>query len=271
MKRPTLKLAPFFCSLATSIMAADPIARTSRAIDTDPANFVEGPYTLEEGGYQIEWGAYAYGQDRTEGFFVESQSVSALVLRAALSANTEIQLFHDGWMSERTEELSTDSTESISGLGDMALQLKHNFFGNDEGVFALGATLFTVFDMGHQDITVGENVIGGSLVFAATLYEGNAGIIQAHSQLKYYHGKTIEFFDFSQSFTWGVDIDDRNSVALEANAYNTDEDGSEWTYLSSLTYTHAFNDTLTLDAAVTAGLGREAEDVGCFFILTRWL
>lgn len=257
-------------TLVTLGMGAEPAPAAGRAVDTDPANFVEGPFTLEAGRSQIEWGAVAYGRDRFDNYRVANHAVSAMIYRAALTPAAEFQLFHDGYSFTQTEDRATGTRESVEGLGDVTLQLKQNILGNDRGRFALGATLFTVLNTGHRDIGAGETVVGGSVVAATNLLEGESSGFSAHTQLKYYHSNSASYYEFSHSFIYSKDIDEQNSVALEANAYRCNLDDEEWSLLSSVTFTHAFNESLALDIAATAGLNRTAEDFGGFLILTRW-
>lgn len=269
MQRLTLLLILGLPALAIPAGAVEETP-SGRAVDTDPANFVEGPFTLEVGRSQIEWGVFAYGRDRLDGFSVESRTLSAIVLRTAFSPSLELQVFHGGHGSTRVKDLATGASESIDGLGDTTLQLKKNFFGNDQGRFALGGTVFAILNTGAEDIGAGRTIVGGSLVFAANLFESEMGSLTAHSQIRNCQGASIHHFEFSQSIVFGRDLDDRNSVAAEINAYRSTEAGAKTSLLSSVTFTHAFTDVFTLDVAVTAGLNREAEDAGAFLILTRW-
>jgi hypothetical protein len=262
--------------LAVAISAVTPAAgeeqapAAGRAVDTDPANFVEGPFTLESGRSQIEWGAVAYGRDRFDNIRVANQSASAIIFRTALTSAAEFQLFHDGYNLSRTEDRTTGNRESSEGLGDVTLQLKQNIFGNDRGRIALGATMFAVLNTGHQDVGAGETVLGGSVVVATSLFEGETSAFSAHTQLKYFGSTSASYYEFSHSFIYSKTLDERNSVALETNAYRCTQDEEKWSLLSSMTLTHAFTDLLTLDVAATVGLNREAEDIGGFVVLTRW-
>jgi len=255
-------------SAVTRVAGEAPLGE--RPVDTDPANFVEGPFTLVAGRSQIEWGALAYSRNRVGNFREEHQTVSALVLRTALSNHLELQVFHDGHGVGKRSDQATGDRESAGGLGDTTLQLKRNFLGNDRGAYALGATAFAVLNTGDPDMSAGRTIVGGSVVFAATVAEGRAGSLSAHSQLRYEHMGSADILEVGQSLIGARNLDEKNSLAVEVCAHRSNEAGAKWAVLSSLTFTHAFIEHLALDLAVTAGLNRDADDYGGFIILTRW-
>ncbi len=261
-----LGILPFVAATGEALGSPE----SGRPVDTDPANFVEGPFTLEKERSQIECGVFSYGRDRIEHISSDNRTIFGLVLRTALTADLELQVFHSGHSSIREKNRTTGAIESADGLGDTTLQLKRNFVGNDQGRFAIGGSIFSMIGTGHDGIGAGRTASGGSLLVAVNLFECDRTRFTANSQIRYSQVDLMRSFEFRHSFVFGWEIDGKNSISAEINGCLSTADHTKLKAHSSVMFTHAFSESLTVDIAATVGLNHQADHIGAFLILSRW-
>lgn len=246
-----------------------------REVDTDPCHFVEGPYTLNGGRFQIEWGlaTWAREETRTAGALTERREeagFSAVIVRAGLTPSLELSVTHDGWVHVRTTDVATATSEVVRGWQDAAVGLKYNVWGNDGGRTALGVVAGQTFATGARDVTAGEAETSASMVFAATLAKGEAWELAAGTQVRRRHSASSEATDFSQSLRFCRELSAPRSVAVEANASRSAGDGDHaWTGLGAVMLTWAREDW-EVEVGLVAGASRGRSLGGGFLKLSRW-
>ncbi len=137
-----------------------------RELSTDRPDTTESPHTVDAGHFQFELELAAWeksGADRT-------LNLGNLNLKAGLTGSTDLQLVLPLY--------SRSQNGGPEGFGDIALRLKHNLWGNDEGPTAMAVMPYVKFPTAHGQLGNGEVEGGLILPFAFTLSEDwNAGLM----------------------------------------------------------------------------------------------
>lgn len=248
-------------------------AEPGRAVDTDPANFVEGPYTLEAGRAQAEIDLFSFARNRyvTDGthWHTATTSISALKLRGAITANCEWQLVHDGYLRIRERDLDAGSERRVSGFGDTTVRLKANVFGNDGGRAALAVAAYGIAPTGSTGIRAPSAEWGGVLAFSVGLAPLPGGALSAGSQVVYHRWSGSHLWEWSQSLLYGIDLAPRHSLAIEFNTRGTNQDRHPVSN-SSVTWSWQIRPDSLIDLGCSVGLSRSCDDFSPYLRFTRW-
>ena len=113
-----------------------------RDFNPDRPSLYTGPQTVDAGHFQLEMDFVNYTYDRHNPDHahvdVDQWNPAPFDLRIGLTKNTELDILHDSYINLRTRDRDAGATRTQSGFGDVTLQFKYNFFGNDGGKFAFG-------------------------------------------------------------------------------------------------------------------------------------
>lgn len=109
-----------------------------RDFDSDRPDKTNSPHTLDAGRFQVESGLFAYTLSRDAGVRTEHWTWLDTALRCGLNPWAELQLVVPSYQLNRDTDLTTRETDSRSGIGDLTVILKTNFWGNDKGDSAGG-------------------------------------------------------------------------------------------------------------------------------------
>ncbi len=155
-----LAAAWVFCAGAAAVRAGDPEkggapdqgdgydlfhpvpADKLRDFNPDRPSLYTSPQTVDAGHFQLEMDAVNYVYDRHNpehaSVDVDQWNPAPFNLRIGLTKGTELDILYDGYINLRTRDRDAGTTRTQSGFGDVTLQYKYNFFGNDGGKFAFG-------------------------------------------------------------------------------------------------------------------------------------
>lgn len=261
-------------SAGGGVMVSNVSADSHREVDTDPCNFVEGPYTLERGRAQMELDLFSFARHHftADGDRQQTDTVvwSALKFRAALSADCELQVVHDGYVRALARDYTTGDRTAVAGLGDTTLRLKENLCGNDHGHFALAVAAFATLPTGRREISAGQGEQGATLAFAANLAAGASDCLDCGTQLVWHHADTGSFGEAGQSLLYTHTFSEKQSVSVELNVSRTTGPGTAWLGNSSLCWSYTASKRLVLNAGLNVGLSRATDDYAPFVRLIRW-
>lgn len=140
--QPMIASLPFVLGAATA--SAEAIANISAltssevkaadVIQTDRPDFVESSNTVGKGRFQLET-SIAYEFDKNNSARSRTFSTPTL-LRLGVSDDWEFRFETDGRLNQQTDDLSTRSTERVSGYADFSLGLKWHQADGDEKTFS---------------------------------------------------------------------------------------------------------------------------------------
>lgn len=142
-----------------------------REMQTDRPDVTESPFTIDVGHLQIESSFFEYSTDRRtpEGnqTRTEEWSFAPTNFRIGLTPTSEIGIIIEPVLSRRSETAGSPGRQT--GVGDITIRGKFNFWGNDGGPSAFGLMPFVKVPT-HSHGFGNRRVEGGLIVpFAYTL------------------------------------------------------------------------------------------------------
>ena len=139
----------------------------ARELSTDRPDQTESPYTVPRGRWQAEFQVASAGRD--PGADRWSHQIVGVNVKRGLANDLDLQLVFPGL------ESVPDGADRTSGIGDLALRLKWNLFGNDGPGSAVAVMPFVNLPTGHESFRAG-GWEGGLIVPAAFTLPGDTGL-----------------------------------------------------------------------------------------------
>ncbi len=251
-------------ALVLSLVVTLPL-HAQRELATDRPDATESPYTVERGRVQLEMSAAQYTRDRHN---VEKSSgqtsiwnLAPLNVRVGLTADTELQVVADGYLDVEVKDRATGENRRTRGVGDLTLRVKKNLWGNDDGDTAFGVMPFIKLPTASDDL--GNDSVEGGVIFpfAASLAGGWG--FGAMTELDVVRNERDDGYALAwvNTATLGRDITERLGGFVELAA-EVGEGKPALTFNCGATY--GVNENLQLDAGVSVGLTRAADDLAFF-------
>lgn len=270
--------AGFLCaSVATATVdyaVFNPISAGGlRPLNTDRPDLTESPFTIDAGHFQIETDLanYTHDRDKTGGADVSTDawSFAAMNLKAGLTANTDVQLVIGIFNQVRAHDRVAGTLARQNGFGDMAVRVKHNFWGNDGGATAFGAMPFVKFPTSEDD--AGNHLIEGGVIFplAVRLPGGwDLGVMIEVDCTRDDRGSGSHAA-FVNTITAGHDIVGELAGYVEFYSEISAERRSDWIGLADFGFTYGLGKNTQLDAGVNIGVTPAAPDWNPFVGVSR--
>ena len=228
-----------------------------RDFNPDRPSLFTGPFTVDAGHFQLEMDLVNYVDDRRAGTETDQWNPAPFELRVGLTDRTELDILHDGYINLRTLDRGAGTDQTQSGFGDLTLQFKYNFFGNDGGRFAFGVIPY---------LTVPTNTAG-----LGTRYTAGGVLLPLSIDLtsNFQAGLQTEFDAVRNGTNTRYEAAFTNIAYLGYNFL----DGRFNVYAEFYSQVNQGPDsmvTATVDTGLLYYIGKNAEvDIGCNFGVTR--
>lgn len=236
-----------------------------REMSTDRPDSTESPYTVDAGHVQWEMDFINGSRDREEGATVTAFEAVPFNLRFGLTPRSELGFFLVPYHTERETDAS-GGRETRSGIGDLTVRGKWNFFGNDDGGPALGLIVDVKLPTAARRL--GNGAVEGAVLlpFAGSLAGGwgvgaMTGVdLQRRETGRGYRAAWINTVTVSHDLTEKVGGYLELTSAAGAGAHVA-------TFDTGLTY--GLDANTQFDVGVQLGLSRSADDVAGFIGVAR--
>lgn len=232
-----------------------------KELDTDRPDRTESPRSVDAGHFQVEADIVSYFQEGTD----NESLFSNLNLKLGLTNNVDLQLIVPAYTLSNTIDKDGKAVSS-GGLGDIAIRLKTNLFGNDQGPVAMGLMPWVKFPTGNGN----NGAIEGGLImpFAVDLpldfglgFMFEADLMKNDADANY-HTELVS------SITFGHDIIGDLSGYVELWSLASSEAGAEWQATFDLGINYLLTPDLKLDAGINIGLTPATDDFNPFLGVT---
>jgi Putative MetA-pathway of phenol degradation len=233
-----------------------------RDLSTDRPDTTESPYSVDAGHYQVEWETLSVGRDKSGG--VTTKTISSSVnAKVGLTNRSDLQVVLEIYRG--VDESGNGADFDESGIGDLDIRYKFNFWGNDGGPTAAGVMPFITLPTHSDRLDSNRDVEGGLILPFATEIEGgwDLGVMLEMDVVRNAadDGYTVSWL---QSITASHDIAGDLGGFLEfVNIASADDNASSEAYFDAgLTY--GFGSDIQFDAGTNIGLTQASEDLRFF-------
>ncbi|MBC7833493.1 MAG: transporter [Phycisphaerales bacterium] len=239
----------------------DPTPRElMREMSTDRPDTTESPYTVDAGHVQLELSFFDYADDEE----TTTWTIAPLNLKLGLLNNTDLQFVFDPYTFTDVDDAGAGegAGQDTEGIGNIALRLKQNLIGNDEGSIAFAVMPFVTFPSG--DDAFHDDRIEGGLIFPLALElpaEFSLGLMAEVDWVRSDDGDGYAT-EFIHTAVLAHDLVGDLAGFIEYVGVSS----SEATYTAGLVtgLTYQATDDWALDAGVRIGLSDASEDAGVF-------
>jgi hypothetical protein len=250
--------------IAAAFVVTAPL-HAQRELSTDRPDATESPHTVAQGRVQLEMSAAQYTRDRhnveksTEQ--VTLWNVAPLNVRVGLTQDTELQIVADGYLELEKEDRATGERQRTRGVGDLTLRAKKNLWGNDAGDTAFGVMPFIKLPTASDDL--GNDSVEGGVIFPFAASLAGGWSFGAMTELDVVRNERDDGYTLAwvNTATIGRAVTERLGGFVELAA-ETGEGKPALGFNCGVTY--GVNDDLQLDAGVSVGLTRAADDLAFF-------
>jgi hypothetical protein len=230
-----------------------------REMSTDRPDKTESPYTVDAGHFQLEMDLANYTADWDRGTNTETWNIAPFNLKVGLLNNVDLQFVFDSYLHERTT-----GSRTKSGVGDLTVRTKINFWGNDGGKTAFGVMPFVSFPTNTAGL--GGDSVQGGIIFplAVELPAGwGMGVMTEMDFLRNeedsgYHAEFVNSVTFSHTIVGEL------SGYVEFFSVVSTEDAAPWIGTVDVGLTYQLTDNVQLDAGCNFGITRAADDLNPF-------
>lgn len=263
MKTRCLQIVALHLLAAASVAAARPLT-------TDRPDSTESPFTVEPGRVQLEVSAAQWTRDRhtpeRDGVRTETWEVAPLNVRVGLTAASEVQFVHDGFVHNEVRAAGIGLKERVRGAGDLTIRYKHNLRGNDDGSSAWALMPYVKLPTAARRI--GNDAWEGGVIvpFAADL--GGEWGFGAMTEIAVVRkdDDSGHRLGWLNTATVSRGLSERLGVFFEVTWW-VGEGAPAGTF--NLGGTYALNDDLQFDLGANLGLTRAADDLVVFVGVSR--
>jgi len=235
-----------------------------REMSTDRPDTTESPFTVDPGHVQLEMDFGSYTRDDSGGDRVTEWEAAPFNLRFGISSGFEAGFFIVPFRLEEEESRENPGVRR-SGIGDVTLRAKWNFFGNDEGETALGLIADVKLPTASDDMDNGKLEGAIALPVAFALPGGWDGAAMTLIEAVYTDGREYRPV-WSNTITAGHDLSDNMGAFVELTS-STGNGPHVATFNGGVT--RRFGPNLQYDAGVNLGLSNAAADFGVFIGMAR--
>lgn len=257
-----LCLGSFFssCAFAGGVTSLKSLTETDtlRPLEADRPDATESPRTVDAGHFQIESSLFAYSRNRNDGLEFESWSWGETNLKYGLNDSIDLQLVIQPYVRESSQQ--GGEREIAEGFGDLAVRLKWNLWGNDEGDTAMALFPYVKIPTG-TDVSNDEWEGGVIFPWAMDLSERVGLGLQGEVAHVWNDDDGDHQWDFLHTAVLGVDLTDRLGVYMEYLGI-AGEDPYQAYVSGGITW--AVTSLFQWDAGLVLGLNDEAEDLNTF-------
>ena len=265
-KTPIIALA--LTAALLPLASAPAAAQALRELTTDRPDQTESPITVDKGHFQVEMDFITATRDRSReaGRDVRTTSYGVMPInfKYGLTDTADIQFVFDSYQHSQTKDLATGRVlDKTSGVGDLTIRYKYNFFGDDGGN-ALGVMPFVKIPTNSNGI--GNKYIEGGVIlpYAIELGEGVGLGLMTEVDLLRNSGDTAYNPTFINSATVGFDVTSRVGAYVELFTAKSTEPGALWEVQADAGMSYALSPTAALDFGVNVGVTKAAPDIGPF-------
>ncbi len=241
-----------------------------REMSTDRPDKTESPFTVDAGHFQIEMDLASYGRDQSGGggTRTDTWAVAPVNLKAGLFNDLDLQVIIETWNQARTKDQMTGAVKTRSGLGDITLRLKKNFWGNDGGRTAFAVMPFVKFPTNHDGLG-NDSIEGGIILPLAVELQGGwgLGLMMEVDILRNESGRGSHA-SFINTLVVGRDLTEKLGAYLEFFSEVSTEGGSPWVGTVDFGFTWSVTANLQFDAGLNIGVTKSADDLNPFLGLS---
>ena len=248
----------------------NPVPREAmRPLITDRPSLTEGPYTVDAGHFQVESdiGTWTHDTDAS-GVVSEMTKLASVNLKTGLLPSLDLHLILDSYVRTRTEDRAAGISGRASGLGDLTVRLKKNFWGNDSGSSAFGVIPYFKVPTAWRGIGNGS-VEGGLLFPLAVRLPGEFDLgLQTRLDCLRNDGRSGHHLESVNSVVVGHSIVGPLSGYVEFFTIHPFESNSPWQGLVDCGLTYLLTEDIQLDAGCNFGVTASAPDYNPFLGLS---
>ena len=162
--------APFICrgqqTPVRSYSLFNPVPKNSmREMETDRPDVTESPYTVDAGHFQYETDIVKLKKERSDLQHSQTILINQANIKIGITNSTAIQIGFQSYGIQKEKDLSTGSSITAKGMGDVSLRIKQNIIGNNNGNFALALLPYIKFPTSAYD---DESRFEGGLIVPMT-------------------------------------------------------------------------------------------------------
>lgn len=236
-----------------------------RDFNTDRPDQTEGPFTVDAGHFQIEFGTLTYSRDRynSDKERVDRFDFAQVNLRVGLLNNTEFDLIISPYSYVRTKDKMTRQRQLQKGFGDLTLRMKINIWGNEEGPFAFG--LIPFLNVPTADDGLGASGEEGGVHLPVQVSLPGNWDLGAETLFAAQRGQSDLHWGFDNSITLGHEIVKKLSGYIEFYSQVSTEAHQGWVGTVDTGLVYDIYDNFKIDGGVNVGVTKAATDLQPFF------
>jgi hypothetical protein len=233
-----------------------------RELSTDRPDTTESPYSVDAGHYQVEIEALSFGRSQNSG--VTTKTVSSSVnAKVGLTNRSDLQVVLEIYRS--VDESGNGADFDESGIGDLDIRYKFNFWGNDGGPTAAGVMPFITLPTHSDNLDSERDIEGGIILPFATEIEGGWGLgVMLEMDIVRNTADDGYTVSWLQSVTAAHNIVGDLGGFLEFVNIASDDDNAPSEAYFDTGVTYGFGDDIQFDAGTNIGLTKASEDVRFF-------
>jgi len=235
-----------------------------REMETDRPDKTESPITVDAGHFQLEMDFATYTTDRSSREKVTGWGIAPVNLKVGVLNHVDLQLVVETYNIEKTTDRDTGRTIRVEGFGDIALRVKINFWGDDDGPTAFAVMPFLKLPTASHDL--GNGAVEGGVILPLLFRLPSDNELAMQLEVDHardmngggYHQEIVNAVTFSHDFTKRLAA----YVELFSNVSNERHAGWIATFDCGLTYRLSPN--VQLDTGINVGLTDAADDLNPF-------
>ena len=235
-------------------------AFAARELTTDRPDTTESPFTVEAGRVQAELSFFEFSRDRANpehaNVSVEEWSLAPVNVRIGVTQNFDLHVIVEPQHHIRIVDRDARRTDTFSGVGDVTLRAKWNFWGNDGGPSAFGLMPFVKLPTASSSI--GNGRVEGGVILPVS-FELPAGWgLAAMTEVDFVRNDANTGYDHKWVNT--ASFDHKIHGDLDGFLELVSQVGGAPVYSFNGGLTYGIGEEMQLDAGVNLGLNRAAQD-----------
>jgi hypothetical protein len=241
-----------------------PAAASLRELATDRPDVTESPFTIDRGHGQLEMDLANTTRNRRDGDRTTTWELAPFNVRLGVTENFELGVFAGPYVRQ-VEEPRGGPKDRRTGLDDVVLRAKYNFWGNNGGDSAGGIIADLLLPAGTHGLGSGKTGAGVRLPFALTLPGGwDLGLMTGGDWIR--HDADGRRARWINTATLGHDLTRTLSAYTELTS-----DAGRGPQVATFDLGMAWqaNPNLQWDAGVNLGISRAADDLQVFAGVSR--
>lgn len=230
-----------------------------RPIAVDRPSKSDAAQTLDAGHFMIETSFIDYKRNSDSSSKSENfDFLTSSTFKVGLTDNQEFQMIIDSYKYQRTHNYSDNSFDEIDGFGDVTLRVKHNFFGNDSGKYALTLIPFLKIPTNQNNIA-NDNYEGGISLPLAINFQDFSLTIQ--NGISYVKDEKDHQTSYSGILTLSKNFTNKISAFSEVFFSKSNLQYAKWQNTVDFGIAYSLSDNLVIDLATNIGISQYADDL----------